>query len=118
MDSAELSLELGRKWLASARQKDPQNYLRKAWALYCSSPDEVVGAALLAELSSSLSVEALDLRSASEAARSVPVEDLLRSGMLALQLALESLQHEDWEYVEERAQAMALEAMSRRVRRP
>ncbi|MBS2040103.1 hypothetical protein JST97_34265 [bacterium] len=118
MDSAELSLELGRKWLAAAREKDPENCLRKAWALYCQTPDDVVGAALLAELSSSLSVEALDLRAASEEARAVPVEDLLRSGMLALQLALESLRHEDWDYVEERAQAMALEAMTRRVRRP
>ncbi|MFN8609785.1 MAG: hypothetical protein U0931_19755 [Vulcanimicrobiota bacterium] len=118
MDPAELSLELGRKWLAQARRQDPENYLRKAWSLYCSSPDEVVGSALLAELSAALSLEALDLRAASEAARSVPVEDLLRSGMLALQLALESLRHEDWDYVEERAQAMALEAMTRRSMRP
>lgn len=118
MDSAELSLELGRKWLAAARERDPQNYVRKAWKLYSDSPDEVVGAALLAELSGALSVEALDLRAASERVRAIPVEDLLRSGMMALQLALEELRHEDWDYVEERAQAMALEAMTRRAQRP
>jgi hypothetical protein len=118
MDPAELSLELGRKWLAAARDRDPENYVRKAWKLYSESADEVVGAALLAELSAALSVEALDLRAASARARSVPVEDLLRSGMMALQLALEELRHEEWDYVEERAQAMALEAMTRRARRP
>ena len=69
-------------------------------------------------MSAGLSEEALDLRASSEKARSVPAEDLLRTGMLALQVALEGLRHEEWDYVLERAQAMALYAMTRRSQRP
>ncbi|MBX3170075.1 MAG: hypothetical protein KF760_21905 [Candidatus Eremiobacteraeota bacterium] len=118
MDSAEFSLEIGRNWMTRAREQDPQGYQRTAWRLYCEAPDEILMAALLSELSAGLSEEALDLRATSEKARAVPAEDLLRSGMLALQVALEGLRHEDWEYVVERAQAMALDAMSRRADRP
>lgn len=118
MDSAEFSLEIGRNWMARAREQDPEGYQRTAWRLYSEGPDEILMSALLSELSAGLSEEALDLRATSEKARAVPAEDLLRSGMLALQVALEGLRGEDWEYVVERAQAMALDAMSRRADRP
>lgn len=119
MDSAEFSLEIGRNWMARARSNDPEGYLQKAWRLYCDSPeDEILSAALLSELSAGLMEEALDLRASSEKARAVPAEDLLRTGMLALQVALEGLRHEQWDYVVERAQAMALDAMTRRSERP
>lgn len=118
MDSAEFSLEIGRNWMNRAREQDPEGYQRSAWRLYCEAPDDILMAALLSELSAGLSEEALDLRASSEKARAVAAEDLLRSGMLALQLALEGLRGEDWDYVVERAQAMALDAMSRRAERP
>lgn len=77
MDSAEFSLEIGRNWMARAREQDPGGYLRTAWRLYCEAPDEILMSALLSELSAGLSEEALDLRASSEKARDVPAEDLL-----------------------------------------
>lgn len=118
MDSAEFSLEIGRNWMKRAREQDPVGYLPAAWRLYCEAPDEILMSALLSELMAGLSEEALDLRASSEKARVIPPEDLLRSGMLALQVALEGLRGEDWDYVLERAQAMALDAMTRRAERP
>lgn len=118
MDPAEFSLEIGRNWMKRAREEDPVGYQQAAWRLYCEAPDEILMSALLSELSAGLTEEALDLRASSEKARELPAEDLLRSGMLALQVALEGLRGEEWDYVLERAQAMALDAMTRRVERP
>ena len=119
MDIADFSLELGRNWIRQARLDHPDSYRERAWELYCQSPEEPIYlAALLSELALELRQTALELRSQSSLALQTPAEDLLRAGMLAFEVALTGLRGEDWGYVEERAQAMAVEAMQQRLSRP
>lgn len=118
MDEAELSLQLGSNWLAQAKLRDPENYLESAWRLYAENPDDVLESALLAELSNDLRLTALELRADSPRARGLSPEDLLRSGLLSLQLALSSLRHLEWHEVRARALEMGKEAMQHRAARP
>ena len=118
MDESELSLTLGSNWLAQARAQDPEGYLVSAWRLYTESPDEILESALLSELSTDLRLAVLELRVDSEQARQVAPEDLMRSGLLALQLALSSLPHLDWLEVRGKALELAQQAMERRLSRP
>ena len=118
MDESELSLTLGNNWLARARAQDPEGYLLSAWRLYTESPDEILESALLSELSADLRLAVLELRVDSEQARQVAPEDLMRSGLLALQLALSSLPHLDWLEVRGKALELAQQAMERRLSRP
>lgn len=118
MDDAELSLQLGTNWLKQARQQDPRAYLESTWRVYVEDPSPILESALLSHFAGELRLRVLEMRADSEQAKSVPAEDLIRAGLLAAQLALDSLRHWDWVEVRKRALELAEEAMQRRLDRP
>lgn len=117
MDEAEFSLTLGSNWLSQERRLDPEGYLEKAWRLYVAQPDPILESALLGELAGDVRLIAWELRTHSESARGLAAEDLLRTGLLALQRALSSLRHLPWPELRTAASQMAREAMQWRAER-
>lgn len=118
MEDAELSLQLGTNWLKQARQQSPRDYLESTWRLYGDEPSPILESALLSHFSGELRLRLLELRAESERARQVAPEDLIRSGLLAVQLALDSLRHWEWPQVRAQALELAEEAMQFRLDRP
>lgn len=118
VEDSELSLQLGSRWLAGKRAEDPAGYLQRAWEVYAQDREAVVESALLSYLGGRLRFLALELRAEVPAAARLDPQDLLRSGLMAMQLSLARSPHAQWQRAEEDALDLGVEAMRRRVERP
>jgi len=114
---AHLALRQGRLHLADTTNQEA--FLESIWQSYRHCPSEAgyTGSVLMAKLAPTLRQLALELRDTDPASARVAPEDLLRSGILGLQMALDSLHHLDWPEVEQQAQELASQALLLRARR-
>ena len=117
-NQAELKLERARRVLAQAQVQDGDDYVAKLWDVYSESGGEEAQAMLLAHLTPLLSKIALEVRENEPAALEIDPPDLIRAGLLGLQVALDSLRGLEYNDFEEFARRLAREGMVMRMQRP
>jgi hypothetical protein len=117
-NQAGLKLERARRILAEAKAQDGDDYLAKIWDVYSESGDDESQSLLLAHLTPLLSKIALELRENEPAALVIDPPDLIRAGLLGLQVALDSLRGQEYQDFEDFARRLARESMVMRAQRP